>query len=125
MTGEIDLLGNARVIGGVNRKLAGAAYAGATTVLLPVSNEKHVDDVSSETKDKLKIEYVTTVDKILEEALTRSPFVSQETAAELLEKDLAGMANGRFAGMPDAVRIPHQVPEEQQPMLNRQPAAPV
>ena len=47
MTGEIDLEGKARQIGGLYSKLQGALNAGAKEVLIPRSNEKDLDTIFS------------------------------------------------------------------------------
>lgn len=47
MTGEIDLEGTARQIGGLHSKLQGALNAGVTEVLIPRANENDVDVIFS------------------------------------------------------------------------------
>ena len=54
MTGEIDLEGNARQIGGLYSKLQGAMNAGAKVVLIPKSNEKDLDTIFSKEDNEIK-----------------------------------------------------------------------
>ena len=54
MTGEIDLEGNARQIGGLYSKLQGALNAGATEVLIPRSNEEDLNVIFSKEEDELE-----------------------------------------------------------------------
>ena len=53
MTGEIDLEGNARQIGGLYSKLQGALNAGAKLVLIPKSNEKDLDTIFSKEEQEI------------------------------------------------------------------------
>ena len=54
MTGEIDLEGSARQIGGLYSKLQGALNAGATEVLIPRSNEEDLNVIFSKEEDELE-----------------------------------------------------------------------
>jgi len=69
MTGEINLKGNVTAIGGLREKLAAAARAGYTTVLIPKQNEKDLDEVPDQIKDKLTIIPVGHVDEVLKHAI--------------------------------------------------------
>lgn len=53
MTGEIDLEGKARQIGGLYSKIQGALNAGAKEVLIPRSNEKDLDTIFSKEFDEI------------------------------------------------------------------------
>lgn len=61
MTGEFQLSGHVKRVGGIKEKLIGAYRAGVKTVLLPAQNEKDAREVPSEVKEGLKIIYVNHV----------------------------------------------------------------
>jgi ATP-dependent Lon protease len=63
MTGEIDLNGTIRAIGGVYSKLQGAKNAGCNLVLLPKDNEKDLNQVCDEVKlgDDFKVILVSNI----------------------------------------------------------------
>jgi len=73
MTGEITLRGKVLPIGGLKEKLLAAHRGGMTTVLIPDENEKDLVDIPKVILKKLKIHPVSTIDEVLELALTELP----------------------------------------------------
>lgn len=69
MTGEITLRGRVLPIGGVREKILAAHRAGLKTVILPERNQKDLVDVPKKVLADLKIELVTSMDRVLEVAL--------------------------------------------------------
>ena len=69
MTGEITLRGRVLPIGGVKEKLLAAHRAGITHVLLPVENEKDLEEIPASVLSKLKISLVEHMDEVLAHAL--------------------------------------------------------
>jgi ATP-dependent Lon protease len=63
MTGEIDLNGTIRAIGGLHSKLQGARNAGCNLVLIPRDNEKDLNQVCDEVKlgDDFKVMLVSNI----------------------------------------------------------------
>ncbi|KAJ3579815.1 hypothetical protein NPX13_g749 [Xylaria arbuscula] len=61
MTGEFQLSGHVKRVGGIKEKLIGAYRAGVKTVLLPSQNEKDAREVPAEVRDGLKILYVSHI----------------------------------------------------------------
>ncbi|KAI0014421.1 Lon protease-like protein 2, peroxisomal [Xylariaceae sp. FL0662B] len=61
MTGEFQLSGHVKRVGGIKEKLIGAYRAGVKTVILPAQNEKDAREVPSEVKDGLNIIYVSHI----------------------------------------------------------------
>ncbi|KAI1353724.1 ATP-dependent protease La [Xylaria sp. FL0043] len=61
MTGEFQLSGHVKRVGGIKEKLIGAYRAGVKTVLLPAQNEKDAREVPAEVRDGLKIIYVSHI----------------------------------------------------------------
>lgn len=73
MTGEINLHGEVLEIGGLKEKLLAAVRAGCTTVLIPVPNERDLEELPESAKKALRIVPVKTIDDVLKEALVRQP----------------------------------------------------
>jgi ATP-dependent Lon protease len=71
MTGEITLRGRVLPIGGLKEKLLAALRGGVKTVLIPKDNEKDLADIPDNVKTGLEIVPVSTVDEVLQRALTR------------------------------------------------------
>jgi ATP-dependent Lon protease len=71
MTGEVDLLGNVKAIGGLDAKINGAIKAGVKLVIFPKENEQDWDKI---VKDKLldgEIEFymAETIDQVMAKAI--------------------------------------------------------
>ncbi len=62
MTGEISLRGLVLPIGGVKEKVLAALRAGIKTVMLPRRNQKDIEDVPVEAREKLEFVWLDTVE---------------------------------------------------------------
>ncbi|SCZ09940.1 endopeptidase La [Alkaliphilus peptidifermentans] len=71
MTGEITLRGRVLPIGGVKEKVLAARRAGIKKVLLPIGNEKDMDDIPENIKKKMEFVLVEHMDEVLDHALKR------------------------------------------------------
>jgi ATP-dependent Lon protease len=69
MTGEISLRGLVLPIGGVKEKTLAALRAGITTVMLPKRNEKDLEDVPAEARDRLQFVFLERVEDAVRAAL--------------------------------------------------------
>ncbi len=69
MTGEITLRGKVLPIGGLKEKVLAARRAGLDTVILPYRNEKDLDEVPENVREKMTFVYAETVDDVLNAAL--------------------------------------------------------
>lgn len=58
MTGEITLRGEVLPIGGLKEKAIGAHRSGINTIILPISNEKDLDEVPDEIKNGIEFKFV-------------------------------------------------------------------
>lgn len=58
MTGEITLRGHVLAIGGLREKAIAAHRSGLTAIIVPIENEKDLDEVPTEVKQQLKISFV-------------------------------------------------------------------
>ena len=67
MTGEITLRGRVLGIGGLKEKIIGAHRAGIKKIILPQENEKDLDDVPTEVKDRIKFIFVKAYEDIFKE----------------------------------------------------------
>jgi ATP-dependent Lon protease len=73
MTGEITLRGEVLPIGGLKEKLLAAHRGGIKTVLIPEENVKDLKEIPDNVKNKLDIQPVKWIDRVLELALERKP----------------------------------------------------
>jgi ATP-dependent Lon protease len=73
MTGEISLRGLVLPIGGVKEKTLAALRAGIKTVMLPKRNEKDLEDVPKEARDKLEFVFLERVDDAIRAAMGVEP----------------------------------------------------
>jgi ATP-dependent Lon protease len=73
MTGEITLRGKVLPIGGLKEKLLAAHRGGIKLVLIPDENEKDLVDMPKVILKKLEVRPVSTIDEVLEYALTEKP----------------------------------------------------
>jgi ATP-dependent Lon protease len=71
MTGEVTLRGRVLEIGGLKEKVIAAHRAGLKTIIIPKENKKDLEDVPKEVLKDLKFEYVTHMDEVLADALTK------------------------------------------------------
>lgn len=81
MTGEITLRGRVLPIGGLKEKMLAALRGGIKTVLIPSDNVKDLAEIPDNVKEGLEIIPVTTVDEVLEKALTK-PLIAIEWKPE-------------------------------------------
>ena len=71
MTGEITLRGRVLPVGGIKEKVLAARRAGIKKVLLPIENQKDMDDIPDNVRKKMEFVFVTHMDEVLEHALKR------------------------------------------------------
>jgi len=90
MTGEITLRGKVLPIGGLKEKLLAAHRGGIKTVLIPDENEKDLVEIPKAILRKLDVHPVSTIDDVLELALTEMP--EPLPAAIEAKKDAPGEA---------------------------------
>jgi ATP-dependent Lon protease len=70
MTGEISLRGLVLPIGGVKEKVLAALRAGVTTVMLPLRNQRDLDDIPADARAQLEFVWMERVDDAIATALT-------------------------------------------------------
>jgi len=73
MTGEISLRGLVLPIGGVKEKTLAALRAGIRTVMLPKRNEKDLEDVPAEARQKLQFVFLEHVEEAVRTAIGELP----------------------------------------------------
>mgnify|MGYP001117960321 CR=1 FL=1 len=71
MTGEITLRGRILPVGGIKEKVLAARRAGIKKILLPMENEKDLDDIPANVKRKIEFVLVKHMDEVLEHALRK------------------------------------------------------
>ena len=83
MTGEITLRGEVLPIGGLKEKLLAALRGGIKTVLIPEENVKDLAEIPDNVKNRLDIQPVKWIDRVLELTLERKPEVLPEQEAQV------------------------------------------
>src|SRR5688572_4103347 len=81
MTGEISLRGLVLPIGGVKEKTLAALRAGIKTVMLPRRNEKDLEDVPAEARQKLEFVLLDKVEDAIRTAIGELPAAGERKAA--------------------------------------------
>ena len=71
MTGEVTLKGNVLPIGGLKEKLLAARNAGMNKVLVPVKNQKNVEELEPEITEGLEILYVSHMDEVIRNGIAK------------------------------------------------------
>jgi ATP-dependent Lon protease len=63
MTGEISLRGLVLPVGGIKEKVLAALRAGIKTVMLPIRNQKELDEIPEEARRQLQFVWLNNVDE--------------------------------------------------------------
>ncbi|MGP1570053.1 MAG: endopeptidase La [Eubacteriales bacterium] len=71
MTGEVTLRGKVLPVGGIKEKVLAAHRAGVKKVLLPKKNEKDLEDIPQNVKDKIEFVLIQTVEEALTHVLVQ------------------------------------------------------
>jgi ATP-dependent Lon protease len=84
MTGEITLRGKVLPVGGVKDKILAATRAGITKVILPAENERDVEDIPADVREKMEFHLVESMDEVVTLALdgTIVPLAAKEKLPE-------------------------------------------
>jgi ATP-dependent Lon protease len=84
MTGEITLRGKVLPVGGVKDKILAAARAGITRVILPADNERDLDEIPQDVREKMEFHLVENMDEVVSVALdgTIVPLAAKEKLPE-------------------------------------------
>jgi ATP-dependent Lon protease, bacterial type len=69
MTGEITLRGQVLPVGGIKEKILAAKRAGLKEIIMSVQNEKDVNEINPNFIKGLKVNYVKTMQQVLDLAL--------------------------------------------------------
>ncbi|MXX76557.1 MAG: endopeptidase La [Holophagales bacterium] len=97
MTGEITLRGKVLPVGGIKDKVLAAYRAGIFEILLPKENDKDLEEVPEEVRDKMKFHLVESMDEVLEIAfdgvVQRAPEVAAEFQKPASEAPPANVAH--------------------------------
>ena len=92
MTGEITLRGRVLAIGGLREKTMAALRAGLRTVIIPEENEKDLDEIDPNVREKLRFVTAANVDTVFASAL-----VLPETALSAYGDAFAAVGDGAAA----------------------------
>jgi ATP-dependent Lon protease len=90
MTGEVSLRGRVLMVGGLREKALAAYRAGFRALLFPSVNEKDLDEIPADVRERLELIPVETMDEVFEIALHRvilPPRVGGHFVIEVEEED--------------------------------------
>jgi ATP-dependent Lon protease len=93
MTGEITLRGEILPIGGLKEKLLAALRGGIRTVLIPVENQRDLQEIPDNIKENLTIRPVRWIDEALALALQRVPTPNEKEEPPVIEEAASGTKN--------------------------------
>src|SRR5438128_4154514 len=84
MTGEITLRGKVLPVGGVKDKILAAARAGIMRIILPAENERDLEDIPTEVRERMEFSLVESMDEVTSVALdgTIVPLAAKEKLVE-------------------------------------------
>ena len=68
MTGEVTLRGRVLPIGGLKEKVLAAKNAGIKKVIVPIDNQKDIEEISDEIKEGVEIIFVDTMEQVIKQA---------------------------------------------------------
>jgi ATP-dependent Lon protease len=71
MTGEVTLRGRVLAIGGLREKLLAALRVSIKTVIIPSENEKDMQEIPANIKEKINVVFVKNIDEVIKIALTQ------------------------------------------------------
>jgi ATP-dependent Lon protease len=97
MTGEITLRGKILPVGGIREKVLAAHRAGIRKVLLPVENERDIDDIPPNVRRKLEFVLIESAGEALAQVLVR-PLRPASANASLKKQAVKRRDAGRKAG---------------------------
>ncbi len=91
MTGEITLRGKVLPVGGVKDKILAAVRAGITRIILPADNERDLEEIPSDVREKMEFHLVESMDDVIPVALdgTIVPLATKGKLAEAGDTELA------------------------------------
>jgi len=78
MTGELTIHGEVLPVGGITEKANAAYENGIKTIIVPKKNEKDVENLSEEIRNKIKFVFVDQIDQVFNEAFIGSSVFSEE-----------------------------------------------
>ncbi|AYK07100.1 endopeptidase La [Brevibacillus laterosporus] len=78
MTGEITLRGRVLPIGGLKEKVLSAHRAGLTTIILPIENEKDLEDIPESVKNDMTFHPVEQMDDVIKYAFVQGKMVKKK-----------------------------------------------
>jgi len=103
MTGEITLRGKVLPIGGVKEKVLAAHRAGITTLILPVENEKDLEDVPANVRRRMEFVFVESMEEVLDVALVGGLPEEAQTAKGMLVNGALAEESARTAVQPTSI----------------------
>jgi ATP-dependent Lon protease len=89
MTGEVTLRGLVLPVGGIKEKVLAAHRAGVKQVIMPVRNQKDLEDIPKNVRAEIKFVFAKNVDEVLEAALVPEKTKKKDLKLSAQEEALA------------------------------------
>jgi len=90
MTGEITLSGRVLPVGGIKEKCLAAMTHGVTTVIVPMANQKDVNEIPEEFKKKMNFMFVENLDEVFALAFDKKSFKHKHSQKHKQPKKIKG-----------------------------------
>nr|MBA3890263.1 endopeptidase La [Gemmatimonadaceae bacterium] len=97
MTGEVTLRGKVLEIGGVKEKVLAAYRTGLRELIMPKANEKDLRDVPAEVKERVRFNFVQSMDEVLRIALLPPVVANADQVVNVEVPGTAGVSVDREA----------------------------
>lgn len=81
MTGEVTLAGRVLPVGGIKEKALAALTYGIKTIIIPMQNQRDLEDIPEEFRNKIKFIPVENLDEVLAIALDRGKSKGKKSSA--------------------------------------------
>jgi ATP-dependent Lon protease len=87
MTGEITLRGKVLPVGGVKDKILAATRAGITRIILPADNERDLEEIPADVRERMEFHLVESMDDVVTVALdgTIMPLGAKDKIVDVVE----------------------------------------
>ncbi len=97
MTGEISLAGRVLPVGGIKEKALAALNHGVTNVILPMANQKDIQDIPDEFREKINFMFVENLDEVFALAFDKKSAKGTKGAKSAKKNKLPRVAANRTA----------------------------
>ncbi|MDI6808124.1 MAG: endopeptidase La [Candidatus Eisenbacteria bacterium] len=88
MTGEITLRGRILGVGGLKEKMLAAHRVGISSVIVPKENEKDLEEIPAEIREKMQVSFVERIDEVFRLALLNIVIAPGKSPDEIVVEEI-------------------------------------